>query len=332
MKPRFTSILLLAGATPLVTLLVLSSCKHAHESDESGSATMQAAVAAAGRSGDTITLPRYQANLPDGPGRDAFATACLTCHSSRYITTQPPMTAAKWEESVKKMIATYHAPIAEDQIPLIVQYIVAARENGPKGATWDTPIAVPAPMPMDLKLGGGNVDHGRQLYVERCASCHGVTGNAQTPAAASMLPRPTDLTAGRFADERIAQAIIQGVPGTAMPGYATLSNSDVNDLVAYIGQFASPAQAGNANTPADAKALFATNCVSCHGADGRGDGVAAAPLARPPANFHVRQPTVEQANRAITNGVPGTAMAAWESRLSDAQREALAEYVRTFYQ
>jgi len=323
---RVTSVLL---TTTFLTLPLLSSCKQSHES---GEASIQAAVAAAGTSGDTIALPRYQANLPDAPGREAFATACLTCHSSRYITTQPPMTAAKWEESVKKMIATYHAPIAEDQIPLIVQYIVAARENGPRGATWDTPIAVPAPMPVDLKLGGGNADHGRQLYVERCASCHGVTGNAQTPAAATMLPRPTDLTTGRFADERIAQAIIQGMPGTAMPGYATLSNSDVNDLVAYTGQFAPPPQAGNASAPADAKALFATNCVSCHGAEGKGDGVAAAPLARPPANFHLRQPTVDQANRAITNGVPGTAMAAWKSRLNDTQRAALAAYVRTLYQ
>jgi mono/diheme cytochrome c family protein len=32
-----------------------------------------------------------------------------------------------------------------------------------------------------------------------------------------------------------------------------------------------------------------------------------------------------------TDGVPGTAMAAWKTKLSDAQRAALADYVRSLY-
>src|SRR3954468_1094967 len=77
-----------------------------------------------------IVLPRYQANLPPGPGREAFAVNCLSCHSSRYITMQPPMTAAKWEENVRKMMKTYAAPIAEEQVQPIVQYLTAAKEGG----------------------------------------------------------------------------------------------------------------------------------------------------------------------------------------------------------
>lgn len=36
--------------------------------------------------------------------------------------------------------------------------------------------------------------HGRELYVRYCASCHGVGGKGDGPAAETMQPRPTDLT------------------------------------------------------------------------------------------------------------------------------------------
>src|SRR5438128_1040798 len=56
-----------------------------------------------------ITLPRYQFDLPAAPGRDVFAVACVSCHSSRYVTNQPPLSAAKWDEEVRKMIKNYGA-------------------------------------------------------------------------------------------------------------------------------------------------------------------------------------------------------------------------------
>jgi hypothetical protein len=36
--------------------------------------------------------------------------------------------------------------------------------------------------------------HGVDLYVRYCASCHGVAGRGDGPAAESLTPRPTDLT------------------------------------------------------------------------------------------------------------------------------------------
>ena len=36
--------------------------------------------------------------------------------------------------------------------------------------------------------------HGVDLYVRHCASCHGVAGRGDGPAAESLTPRPTDLT------------------------------------------------------------------------------------------------------------------------------------------
>lgn len=321
MRRGILTFLLIGGVVAIV------SCKHGKER---GGAKTQAR-AADHNSVHTITLPHYQANLPPGPGREAFAVGCLTCHSTRYITTQPPLTAAKWEESVRKMMKTYAAPIAEDQVPIIVQYLMTAREKGDPGS-WETPVVVPAARPMAFKTIGGDPAHGGQLYAQRCASCHGQSGAADTPAALTMLPRPTDLTSGRFWAANIAVAIVEGVPGTAMPGSPGLSNSDLSDLVAYSAHLAPPADA--APPPgdlADAKALYVKNCVSCHGANGEGNGPVAAALARTPANFHLRQPSSTQAARVIADGVPGTAMAAWKSKLTEPQRQQLAEYVRTFY-
>jgi high-affinity iron transporter len=76
--------------------------------------------------------------------------------------------------------------------------------------------------------------------------------------------------------------------------------------------------------------LYAAQCASCHGVDGRGDGLAAAKLDPAPANFHDRERNGRRSVRAlygaITQGVEGTSMAAF-SQLSDEERWALAFHV-----
>jgi mono/diheme cytochrome c family protein len=280
-----------------------------------------------------IVLPRYQANLPPGPGREAFAVNCLSCHSTRYITMQPKMTAVKWEESVRKMMKTYAAPIAEDQVQPIVQYLMAAKEGG-DGSSWETPAAIVTTPSVTAASTDwpGNATHGQALYTQNCASCHGADGKSNTPAAATQLPRPTDLTSGRFTAAAIAASITHGVPGTAMPAAAIHSGDDVNDVVAYVQQFEPHESAATLPSGDDVKDLFAKNCASCHGATGMGDGVAAPPLARTPANFHARQPTVTHAISVVADGVPGTAMPAWKTKLSESQRAKLAGYVHAFYE
>jgi high-affinity iron transporter len=77
-------------------------------------------------------------------------------------------------------------------------------------------------------------------------------------------------------------------------------------------------------------ALFAKNCVQCHGAEGRGDGPSGAGLDPKPSNFHdgerMQDISPFQAYNAIRLGVPGTGMASWPD-FSDQQAWALAFYV-----
>jgi hypothetical protein len=73
----------------------------------------------------SISLPHDEAFAPAGPGRDAFVTACVVCHSPRYITSQPPFPRAVWKATVQKMIDAYGAHITAAQAAEIVDYLAA---------------------------------------------------------------------------------------------------------------------------------------------------------------------------------------------------------------
>ena len=89
------------------------------------------------------------------------------------------------------------------------------------------------------------------------------------------------------------------------------------------------------------KNIYVQNCVACHGAKGDGKGDAAAFLAPRPrdfvrANYRLRTtlpnslPTDVDLFREISLGLPGTPMPPWKHILSEDDRWALVEYVKTF--
>jgi mono/diheme cytochrome c family protein len=279
-----------------------------------------------------IEIPKYQANLPAGPHQEVFATACLTCHTARYISMQPPLTAAKWEESVRKMMKTYAAPIADDQVPQIVQYLMATKEAG-QGGSW---IALAAnterkPVP-SLSIESADLQHGATVYAKNCASCHGEKGAGDGISAKTLLPAPTDLTHAIYSTAAMTDAVYNGVPATAMPAFPMLPKEDIAAVVAYsLSLSKSKADATPPTDIAKAKALFQQSCASCHGTDGQGNGPAAPTSPRPPANFHTKQPSPDLAMKVISDGIPGSTMPQWKPKLSDEQRQTLAQYVRTLY-
>jgi len=76
------------------------------------------------------------------------------------------------------------------------------------------------------------------------------------------------------------------------------------------------------------KGVYTTNCLTCHGADLRGDGPAGAGMQPPPADFsqpHTMVHSDEDMVYWIENGKQGTAMPAFGSKLSDQDvRDVLA--------
>jgi mono/diheme cytochrome c family protein len=81
-----------------------------------------------------------------------------------------------------------------------------------------------------------NVGHG--IYVQDCATCHGISGMGNGPASISMESKPSNFTRPFFKqynDLFWYYRISEGVPGTRMPRWReTLSEAQRWYLVAYL--------------------------------------------------------------------------------------------------
>lgn len=94
-----------------------------------------------------------------------------------------------------------------------------------------------------------------------------------------------------------------------------------------------------ANASAGAR-VYAEHCAICHGPDGRGNGPAAPSLQPRPRDFsggvfklkstsETQPPTLADVRATIQHGMPGSAMPGWHDLLSDAEIDAVADYIRT---
>src|ERR1700732_4064304 len=59
--------------------------------------------ATAGPTSSVAAYPLYPPELAPGPGREEVYSYCSTCHSTRYITMQPPLPPETWARQVNKM-------------------------------------------------------------------------------------------------------------------------------------------------------------------------------------------------------------------------------------
>jgi mono/diheme cytochrome c family protein len=62
--------------------------------------------------------------LKDGPGRPLVEANCVACHSLDYIQMNSVFLDRKgWEASVNKMIKVMGAPIRNEDVPALVDYL-----------------------------------------------------------------------------------------------------------------------------------------------------------------------------------------------------------------
>lgn len=179
----------------------------------------------------------------------------------------------------------------------------------------------------------GDVSRGRTLYAANCASCHGARGTGDGPAAAALVPRPANLAEHQYRMERLTDALWNGVPGTSMQAWRDHPVADLAAIAAAVREFHVPREAPLPQSLETlGRRVYDDNCVQCHGADGGGNGFAAAELDVPPTNFRRQRPTLAESLRALRNGVEGTRMGAWTGRLNEGELLAVAAYVRGFFE
>ncbi|MBC7733191.1 MAG: cbb3-type cytochrome c oxidase subunit II, partial [Bacteriovorax sp.] len=173
---------------------------------------------------------------------------------------------------------------------------------------------------------------GNLLFAQNCVGCHGTLGDGAGPAAGGLLPRPTNLRASRYSTQSVASALWNGIAGSSMPAWREFSATDLASLVTHVQTL--HAQPGATGSPDDLPLLargatvYAVNCVSCHGANGDGNGPAAKALLPRPADLTHKQPDARLVAQVLNKGVPGTSMPAWPG-LSGADRLAVGAFVRT---
>lgn len=138
MNPRKNVLVLLLGLAALAASCGQSS-NISQEADRSMKAGMESMPDAdANNPVHTIVLPHDEPVFPPGTGHDEFVTACVVCHSPRYITMQPRFPRATWLSEVKKMQSTYGAHISDEQVVIIADYLFsihgkASNGKAPKG-------------------------------------------------------------------------------------------------------------------------------------------------------------------------------------------------------
>jgi mono/diheme cytochrome c family protein len=91
--------------------------------------------------------------------------------------------------------------------------------------------------------------------------------------------------------------------------------------------------AGNANAIALGEKLYVSNCLTCHGPNGKGDGPGAAALEKKPADLGARiRATGEKDGELFWKISEGRApMVTWKTSLSETQRWELVNYIRTTF-
>lgn len=93
------------------------------------------------------------------------------------------------------------------------------------------------------------------------------------------------------------------------------------------------AQNPTPDTPATidtGRIVFQRNCAICHGPRGLGDGPAAFTLAPRPVNLqvHVPQHASGEVFYWISEGIPGTPMAAWKESLNETERWTIVRFLQ----
>jgi hypothetical protein len=75
----------------------------------------------------SVDLPTSNITFPGGATAEAINANCLACHSAGMVLTQHNLSKATWAGVVDKMIHAYKAPVAETDVPAIVDYLTETK-------------------------------------------------------------------------------------------------------------------------------------------------------------------------------------------------------------
>jgi len=128
-------------------------------------------------------------------------------------------------------------------------------------------------------------------------------------------------------------ALLMLVPTALVVGGYLLYSGEPNEVLVNRPPEPSNPIVADAASIARGQALFAQNCVACHGSTGKGDGPSAASLNPPPPDFTLPHTAYHRDGylfTAIRQGLPGSSMPAWGGKLTEAQEWDLVNAIRQY--
>lgn len=186
-----------------------------------------------------------------------------TLRAGRPIPSRADLYAARmpaWDQA-------FGGTLSASQIEALVTFLLNWREGAPEVNAWAgervparTPtLATPAPQAGIARVCWGLsapyagkqspyqlndrtiLAQGKQIYEDRCAACHGASGQGDGPAAAVLNPKPANLTDKNFMQTLPIDChffvIAEGVRGTAMPPWKSLGEDWIWKVLVYTRSF-----------------------------------------------------------------------------------------------
>ncbi len=152
----------------------------------------------------TAGVRQQAAALPDSPGKATLLEQADRLAGLVAQRADPREVQALTADMRLALISAYHVPVVPRKVP--------------------------------------DLQRAQALYSQHCASCHGLGGHGDGPLARSLNPSPTDFTDAERYSQRtlygLYSTITQGVPDTAMKGFANLSDRERWSLAFYVGSLA----------------------------------------------------------------------------------------------
>ena len=193
---------------------------------------------------------------------DSFIKSTIS--SGRPIQSRPDLYSARmptWSNE-------YGGPLRPDQVDALVSFVLNWQNSAPEVDAWPppsspqptttpNPIAIHAQARAGVEAGviatcqdipaqyAGKISPfrsddraalaaGKVTYLDKCAICHGTTGQGNGPAAASLNPKPSDMAIMQeLPVDCQFYRISEGVQGTGMPPWKSLGEDAIWQVLLY---------------------------------------------------------------------------------------------------
>lgn len=177
---------------------------------------------------------------------------------------------------------------------------------------------------------------GLEIFAERCAPCHGPSGDGDGSMAGNLPIPPAAFSNPEYRKSAVPGAmfdnIFNGIISSGMPPFGEGTESqrpipaaNLWDLTAAIYTLGTPAE-----QIAQGQSVFEENCQSCHGPAGQGDGPDAAGLDSAALDITGLDYWFTRSNEMVYAAITSGSIAEHDYSLTEDDQWAVVDYARTF--